>query len=478
MSKTRRLLEILTEDQVRQIHFAALRVLEEVGLWLPNREVLELLHDAGAYVDFTTQIARMPPWLVENSIDKCPSRFTWHARNPARSLDMNGLDTHFGSPAAAIHVIDLDGNRRLGTIADGEEICRLCDALPNLGTVGTGVDPSDMPLAVLETWYLMTVYTHSSKPVLARAYSADYALPMSEVVADTCGLPRDQLPLVAGVNTVSPLYNTPDQLAGVLKYIRRRVPIIIAPEIQAGATGPATLAGTLAQATAEFLSHVTVCQLLSPGIPLAYGAVSSAFDMRTMILPYGAPEADLIGIATAQLARYYGVPSRATGGASDANALGMQAGVESVMSNLLPLMAGCSYVQHAAGELENTLAISYEKIVIDDEIIGMARRLARGMEVTPETLAFDAIKEVGPRGNFLGTEHTHRHFRREQFMPALLGRDKYDVWDAAGRKRVEEHARDRVRKILVTHEPEPLPDEALKEIKAIYVSARRSAGME
>ena len=279
---------------------------------------------------------------------------------------------------------------------------------------------------------------------------------------------------MAVTNTVSPLYNTPDQMEGMLEYIKRGIPLLITPEVQAGATGPATLAGTLVQATAEFLGHATFAQLMHPGIPLLFGCVSSAFDMRTMILPYGAPEADLLCIATAQMARYYGIPSRGTGGSSDANALGMQAGVESLMSTLVCLMAGISYVAHGAGELENTLAVSYEKTVVDDEIVGMARRLVHGIDVTPETLAFDVIKEIGPRGNYLTAEHTASHFRSEQFLPGLLVREKYDVWQAAGGKRMEERARDRVRQLLATHEPPPLPEDIVRELDAICDSARKT----
>ena len=143
------------------------------------------------------------------------------------------------------------------------------------------------------------------------------------------------------------------------------------------------------------------------------------------------------------------------------------------MSTLVCLMAGISYVAHGAGELENTLGVSYEKVVIDDEIISMARRLVDGITVTPETLAFDVIKEAGPRGNYLTSDHTSRYFRDEQFIPSLLVRDKYDVWQAAGGKRMEERARDRARQLLATHEPAPLPEDVARDLEAIYNSARK-----
>jgi trimethylamine--corrinoid protein Co-methyltransferase len=464
-------LEVLTPDQVKQVHTTALRVLEEVGLWLPHRQVLERLHDAGAQVDFAAQAVRIPADLAEQNIHKFPPGFTWHARNPVNSLNMDGSKTHFSFPDSAINLIDLQGRHRPGTAADGEDICRLCDALPELVIASTGVTPPEMPAGVLEAWHTKTMFTHCSKPVFGVCRSeaiSHMILRMAEVVADSCELPENQLPLAIITNPVSPLYNTPDQLAGMLVYLPLGLPISISPEVQAGATGPATLAGTLVQQTAEFLGHAILAQIIHPGTPVIYGTVSSVFDMRKMMLPYGAPEADLLGIATVQIARYYGIPARTTGGSSDANALGMQAGVDSLMSTLLSILAGSAFVLHGAGELENTLAVSYEKIIIDEEIIRMARRMAQGIQVTPETLGFEVIKEVGPQGDFLDTDHTYRHFRSEQFMPSLMVRDKYDLWQAAGGQRAEERARDQAHDLLASHQPEPLPDEALRELEAIY----------
>jgi trimethylamine--corrinoid protein Co-methyltransferase len=303
-------------------------------------------------------------------------------------------------------------------------------------------------------------------------------LEMAEIVAEACAFPEGRLPLAIITNPVSPLRNTPEQLAGMLVYLKLGLPISISPEVQAGATGPATLAGTLVQQTAEFLGHACLAQIVHPGTPVIYGTVSSIFDMRKMLLPYGAPEADLLGIGTVQMARYYGIPARTTGGSSDANALGMQAGVDSLMSTLLSILAGSSFVLHGAGELENTLAVSYEKILVDEEIIAMARRIAKGFEVTPETLGFEVIKEVGPHGDYLGTDHTFRHFRKEHFMPELMVRDKYDVWEAAGGKRAEERARERAQDLLANYQPEPLPEAAARELQAIYASVRQDQGVD
>lgn len=467
-------LEVLSPEQVEEIHLTALRVLEEVGVWLPSEEVLGIFADAGARVDMATQRVLIPAEVVEQAITHFPSEFTWHSRNPRYCLKMNGQETHFSMPDSALFLIDLQGNRRPATAKDGEDICRVCDALPNLETASTGVNAADMPGGVLEAWHTKTMFIKSSKAVFAvcRSRSASQMIHrMAEVVADcSAHLPKGVLPLMAIMNPLSPLFNEPGQLEGMLEHVRRGLPIAISPEVQAGATGPATIAGTLVQQTAEFLAHATLAQLVRAGTPVVYGTVSSVFDMRKAMLPYGAPEADLIAVGTTQLARYYHVPSRVTGGSSDANSLDMQAGAESLMSILVAVLSGASFVLHGAGELENTMAVSYEKILIDEELIGMARRFAQGIEVSPETLGFDVIKEVGPRGNFLDTDHTLEHYRAEQFMPTFLVRDRYDLWEAAGAKRPEEQAGERARQLLETYEPSPLPPEALAEIEAIYSS--------
>lgn len=467
-------LEVLSQEEVEQVHLTALRVLEEVGVWLPNEEVLSIFSDAGARVDRPTQKVLIPAEVVERAITHFPSEFTWYSRNPKYCLRMNGQETHFSMPDSALYLIDVHGDRRPGTAKDGEDICRICDALSNLETASTGVNAADMPSGVLEAWHTKTMFTKSSKAVFAvcRSKSISHMIHrMAEVVADCSEhLPKGVLPLMAIMNPLSPLFNEPDQLDGMLEHVRRGLPVAISPEVQAGATGPATVAGLMVQQTAEFLAHATLAQLVRPGTPVVYGTVSSVFDMRKMMLPYGAPEADLIAVATAQLARYYGIPSRVTGGSSDANALDMQAGAESLMSTLVAILAGASFVLHGAGELENTMAVSYAKILIDEELIGMARRFAQGIEVSSETLGFDVIKEVGPRGNFLTTDHTLTHYRAEQFMPSFLVRDPYAEWKEAGAKRPEERAAERASQLLDTYQPDPMPPEALAEIEAIYSS--------
>jgi trimethylamine--corrinoid protein Co-methyltransferase len=449
-------------------------VLEAVGVWLPNAEVLGIFADSGAQVDFAAQKVCLPAPIVERAIECFPRGFTWYARNPDYCLAMDGTQTHFSMPDSALNLIDLDGNHRAGTAQDGEDICRVCDALPQIEAASTGVNAFDMLTDTLAAWHTKTMFVQSSKAVFAvcRSKPISHMIHrLAEVVAADCGhLPAGTLPLMAIMNPLSPLFNEPEQLDGMLEHIRRGLPISISPEVQAGATGPATVAGLLVQQTAEFLAHAVLAQLVRPGTPVVYGTVSSVFDMRKMLLPYGAPEADLIATATCQIARRYGIPARVTGGSSDSNALDMQAGAESLMSTLVAILSGATFVLHGAGELENTLAVSYEKILLDAELIDLARRYAQGIAVTPETLGFDVIQEVGPRGHFLDTDHTLEHYRAEQFMPTYLVRERYDMWRAAGARSAQARAAERARHLLATYQPSPLSPAALAEVEAICAS--------
>jgi trimethylamine--corrinoid protein Co-methyltransferase len=481
MDNHQKFYEILCPEDVKKVHLTALRIAEEIGLCLPFQEALDLYDAAGAQVNFDKQTVRIPASLIESSFKKFPSRFTFHARNPKYSLDMNGLDTYFSGPNCALTVIDAKGNRREANARDGIDFSRLTDALPSYDIMTAGVYPPSMAPGLLEAWTFITSLIHGNKPVLGISTNGQCArdhITIAEIVADACGMPRDQLPIMVVCNTKSPLANSAEELEALSEYAHRGVPLMISPEVMAGATGPATIAGSLAQAVAEFMAHATYAQLINPGVPVMFGCVCSALDMRTTILPYGAPEADLLSMATAQIARYYGIPSRGTGGASDANSLGMQAGVESLMSNLLCLLGGITYVNHAGGELENTLGSSYEKTVVDNEIIAMSRRVAAGIAVSSDTLAFEEIKKVGPKGNFLSLDHTFKHFRTEHFIPTVLDRDKYDIWENAGGRTAEEKSRDLISDILNNHEQEePLPEAAVKDLEEFLDSKKTASGM-
>ena len=193
MTSSPRFLEILSSDQIELIHLTALRILEDIGLWLPHQEILEILHEGGARVDFNKQMAFIQAHIVESSIKKFPSRFTWHARSIKNTLDMNGVNTYFSGPDSAINVIGLDGSLRLGTPEDGVKVTRLVDGLSNLAVATEGIHPREITGTALDAWHAMTVYTNSNKAIIGSSRSkasSEVIIRMAKVVAQSCGLPE------------------------------------------------------------------------------------------------------------------------------------------------------------------------------------------------------------------------------------------------------------------------------------------------
>jgi trimethylamine--corrinoid protein Co-methyltransferase len=254
-------------------------------------------------------------------------------------------------------------------------------------------------------------------------------------------------------------------LEALLEYARWRQPVIIALLVMAGSTGPITLAGVLAQQNAEILAGVTLAQLVSPGTPVIYGSTSTNILMKTGALSIGSPELALIVVATIQMARHYGLPSRSGGALTDAHYPDAQAGSESMLSLLTAVNSGVDFVVHAAGILSSYLAFSYEKFILDDEMCGMVRRFRRGITVTPETLAYEVIARVGPGGNFLMEPHTVERCRTEFWQPAVYSRESLDMWMTNARPDVAQRARRRWQSLLAEHQDPPSDATALRQLR-------------
>jgi trimethylamine--corrinoid protein Co-methyltransferase len=273
--------------------------------------------------------------------------------------------------------------------------------------------------------------------------------------------------LLGFYNPVSPLQHSEKLTEGLIMYAKYKQPVIIAPECQAGATAPVTLAGLLTQQNAEILSGIVIAELANPGAPVLYGTVSTVMDMKTGNIALGAVEAGLINVATAQLAHYYDLPSRGFGGTTDSKIPDIQAGFEKAITLIMAAMAGINFIYNAGGSLESTLTASCEQAVIDNEICGMVRRVLRGIEINDEILAIDLIDEVGAGGQYLTKRHTVEHLRREHYIPTILNRQRWEIWAKTGSKEIRETAREEAKKILKEHQPESLDHEIEEELKKI-----------
>ncbi|MEM2298997.1 MAG: trimethylamine methyltransferase family protein [Thermofilaceae archaeon] len=461
-------LEVLAREDCRAIHEAAMEVLERVGVRVLDERALKLLADAGCEVNQRSSVVRIPEHLVMGMVCKAPRSFTLYGRGSKLVIEEGR--THFSSQGTAVFVIDpLTGERRPSTLSDVERFYRLTDALENVHHATLVVHPSDVPERAAHAYSLLAAFRNTVKTVDAYARSGREALDcirMAAIVAGGLEELRRRPMLLFFYNPVSPLQHSRELLEGLEVFAEHGQPIIVAPECQAGATAPATLAGLLVQQNAEILSAITIAELVNPGTPVLYGTVSTIMDMRTGNIALGAVEAGLINAATAQLARFYGLPSRGTGGTTDSKLPDLQAGFEKAVTLVFAALSGINFVYDSAGSLDSTLAASLEQLVIDDELCGIAARAARGIEVNEETLALNVIEEVGPGGIFLSKLHTVRNVRREHYVPKLLSRVRWERWRKS--KSLVEEARLRAEELLKQHVVEPL-DKEIERLLGEYV---------
>lgn len=461
-------LRVLSKSDVRRIHDASMEVLERVGVRVLEPGSLEILKRAGAEVDEKTSIARVPEHLVRECLAKAPRRFSLYGRRRGYRLVFERGRTYFSSQGTSLYVVDpLTGERRPSTLEDVKRFYRLVDALEHVHHATLVVHPRDVPDRLAHAYALFEAFRNTGKTVDAYAYdrvSALDAVRMASIVAGGEEELARRPMLLFFYNPVSPLQHSPGLLEGLRVFAEHGQPVIVAPECQAGATAPASLAGLLVQQNAEVLSAICVAELVKPGAPVLYGTVSTVMDMRTGNIALGAVEAGLINAATAQLAHYYGLPCRGTGGATEAKTPDLQAGFEKGVTLLMAALAGVNFIYDAAGSLDSTLAASYEQLVIDNELCGAVERVLRGIEVSDEALALELIEEVGPGGHYLGKLHTVKRVRAEHFLPKLIARQRWESWVSS--RKLLEQAREKVDKLLKAHEPEPLDPALERELAA------------
>jgi len=470
-------LRILTSDELHEIHLATLEILERIGVKVLEQKALRMLEEAGAHIEIEEKIARIPQYLVEEAIKKAPSGFTLFGRDQKYKLRLEDKRVYFSMQGTGVHVLDLEtGKRRDSTLKDLENFFRLADALKNIHHTTVTVKPRDIPDAVAHAYELLAGFKNTTKTVDGYTYGEAVAMDTIRMASVVTGGEEElrKRPILLGFhNPVSPLQHSENLMEGLMVYAKYRQPVLIAPEAQAGVTAPVTLAGLLAQQNAEILSGIVIAELANPGAPVIYGTVSTVMDMKTGNIALGAVEAGLINVATAQLAHYYGLPSRGTGGTTDSKIPDIQAGFEKAVTLMMAALAGINFIYDAAGSLESTLTASYEQVVIDNEVCGMVSRALRGIEISDETLAIDIIESVGSGGHYLAQRHTLEYFRKEHYLPTIINREKREIWEKAGSKDLREVAREEANRILKEHQPEPLDRDVEEELKKIVKAVEK-----
>jgi trimethylamine--corrinoid protein Co-methyltransferase len=452
----------LTVDQIERIHRAALSILERTGVLVEEPEALRLFREAGAGVDQDASRVRLPPALVEDTVDWAPSRVVLAGRDPKWDLELGGARVHIGTGGAALTVLDLEtGQQRPAVLRDIVELARLVDGLDNIHFYLTPVYPTDMDKDEVDVNTFYASLANTTKHVQSGVYTVQGirdTVEMCERIAGGADALRER-PIVSFITSwmVSPLKFAPDVTTLLIETCRQRIPVVLSAAPMAGSTAPVTLAGMLAQLTAEQLAGVVLAQLAHRGAPLLIGPIPATADMKTGRYLAGAAEFGLTNAAMAQMAQYYHLPIYNSAGMTDSKTPDIQAGFEKAISAVLTALAGSNFVHHAAGMLENMNTVAPEQFVIDNDILGMAMRVVQGIEVTDETLALDTIDAIGPGGHFLMADHTLRHMRSEFYYPsAVVDRQSWDTWHRDGALDARERAREIARDILSNHRPEPL----------------------
>jgi len=450
--------DLLSEDDINLIHRTSMEIFEETGVEVHNEEARQVFEDNGARVE--GEKVYLSGDLVEEYLEKVPSSFTLHARNPENNVEIGGDSGVLAPGYGAPWVTDMEGNNRDATYEDYENFTKLAQMSENLDVLGgVLVEPTDLADEERHVKMMYAAARYSDKPLMGSALGkkkAREAIQMASLLMGEDEIICDRPIVITLINTTSPLGYDDRMLEALMEHARFNQPTVIASLIMAGSTGPVTVAGTITLQNVEVLTGIVLSQMVNPGTPVVYGSASTIVDMNTGDLAVGSPEyAKFIG-ATAQLGRHYDIPCRGGGSITDSLMADGQAGYESMMTFNASMGHGMDFVLHSAGLLKNYMAMSYEKFVMDDEILDMVNNYQKGLEVNEETVAKEAIQSVGHSGHYLKEPSTIKHMKDFR-VPALSYRKGFDSEDAS--KSTVERAHELSEKKLEEFEAPPLDSE-------------------
>ncbi|MBM3520059.1 MAG: trimethylamine methyltransferase family protein [Alphaproteobacteria bacterium] len=468
---------LVSADEIEAIHRASLTVLAEIGMDFTLPEARDLLRAAGAKVD--GERVRFDPAMVESYVGSAPAEFTLHARNPENSRRIGGANMAFGTVASPPNSSDMEGGRRSGSHADYQNFLRLAQYFNCIGFIsGYPVEPIDLHASVRHLHALRDMVELTDKPFHAYSLGTERIRDGIEIARIARGISPAKLEeepsLFTIVNTNSPLKLDTPMLRGIIEMSSRNQAVCVTPFTLAGAMAPVTVAGALVQQNAEALAGLVFTQIVRKGAPFIYGGFTSNVDMKSGAPAFGTPEYMKATIVGGQLARRYGVPFR-TSNTCAANTVDAQAAYESVFSLWGVTMGGGNLVMHGAGWLEGGLVASFEKFVLDCDLIQMVMEFLQPLETTQDALGVDAIREVGPGGHFFGAGHTLARYAEAFYAPIVSDWRNNQQWLAAGKPEAWQKANAVYKQALADYEP-PALDTAIRDELGDFVARRITEG--
>jgi trimethylamine--corrinoid protein Co-methyltransferase len=471
--------DAVSADELEAIHQASLTILEEVGMDFLDFDARQLLKAAGANVAISGERVRFDRNLILEKIKTAPAEFTLHARNPLHNLCFGANQLIFAQVASAPNSSDLDRGRRPGNREDFRNLARIaqsCNIIHMTG--GYPVEPVDIHPSIRHLDCLSDLAKLTDKAFHGYSLGRQRNRDAIEIVRIARSVSYDQLDrepsLISVINSSSPLRLDGPMLQGIMELSARGQVIIMTPFTLAGAMAPVTIAGALAQQNAEALAGIAFTQIVNPGAPVVYGGFTSNVDMRSGAPAFGTPEYMKAQLAGGQLARRYKLPYR-TSNTCAANTVDAQAAWESVFSLWGAVIGGGNFVLHAAGWMEGGLTASFEKTIVDVDLLQMVAEFLDPVVVTPDTLALDAIRDVGPGGHYFGTAHTQERFQLAFYAPILSDWRNFESWREAGSPTAMQKANQVWKDILARYQ-RPVMERAVEEELDRFVAKRKEEG--
>ena len=469
-------LTLLNQDEKERIHARALDLLKDVGIKFGSEGAIEILASAGCEVNTEELSAKIPPDLVEKALETAPSTVLQAARNPEKDIHLGEGGPYFLSAAQSVFFRDLETReRRASTLEDVRMCAVICDSLDEIDEFCPMVAPNDVTPIMRGLRTSQVAYSHTSKHTVG-GFGTLETMPFQMEIMDALLGDRAKLkerPIVTQViNDVSPLQKDGHLVDVTLALQEYQVPVLLYYMPLAGSTAPVTLAGTVLEMTANMLSSIVLYQLVQPGWPIIWGTGPGTLDMRSGRFA-GGPEAALMSIAHVEMAKYYGLPT-ISGAISgwESKQIDFQSGLDALMGVLPVVLAGADSVW-GPGDLDGANFVDLPFLIVAAEVVRRLKRLLEGIKMDEERFLFDTIVKMGFQGEYLGDPSTKKYFREEHLLAGLFPRESFESWAARGQTE-EQMAIARVKEILATHQPEPLPEDVSDEIERIINAAEKA----
>lgn len=461
-------MKVLNDDQIYEIRQAAYAILEKVGCKIMHEGARKMLADAGAVVN--GEVVKLPRHIADQCLATCPKGFRIYDSEGKNYLSVEGAKSFYGTSTASPNTKDaLTGEIHETRVIDIEYGAKVANACDNIDWVMPFGSSQDVPSVAADLYEFEAVIKNTRKPIVFCGYSSrgvELVYQMAAEVAGGMDKLREKPFLVGYPEPITPLTYPAEVVDRMLVTAEAGQPQIPCGAQQPGATSPITLAGTLAQATAENLMSIAIIQLKRPGAPLFMACNIGGFNMDTGLMSIVPPEASLGLSAQTQIARSFGLPSWGLAGATDSKLVDAQAGAEAAFSLLSQGLAGLNFI-HDSGYMDMGMICSTDMMLLSNELIGWVKRYMQGIRVNRETLATDLIEQMGPGGNHLANRHTLDNFREEYWMPKLFCRKSYTTWKNEGESDMRDRLREKVKDIIENHKSTPLPEKTLANIVKI-----------